>query len=212
MQEGGPRLGCAHAMRESAAAAKRELAALQAQRRKLEVQHFPNKVDHLERHTRWYQCMNPLLEVTCVQLWDGCPQVMLHGGKAQDAIDMCTTHIVVIPPANCAMPRLSPADLLGILHREKGGTAGLTTLRKLLAAGEVHIVMQRCLFPPPCIPTLLSPVDMTAPSECCLVLGWSDCSCGFLCAAGWRRAWRPSGRQQKGRLCGVHRSCGILCL
>ena len=41
LQEGAPPLlSCAYVMRESAAAAKHELAALQAQRRKLEVLHF----------------------------------------------------------------------------------------------------------------------------------------------------------------------------
>ncbi len=62
----------------------------------------------------------------------------------QDAIDMSTTHIVVIPPANCQMPTLSPADLLQHLHHDMGSTAGLTALHKLLAAGQVHIVQRRC--------------------------------------------------------------------
>lgn len=62
----------------------------------------------------------------------------------QDAIDMSTTHIVMIPPANCQMPALSPADLLQHLHRDMGSTAGLTALHKLLAAGQVHIVQRRC--------------------------------------------------------------------
>ena len=62
----------------------------------------------------------------------------------QDALDMSTTHIVIIPPANCQMPALSPADLLQHLHRDMGSTAGLTAFYKLLAVGEVHIVQHRC--------------------------------------------------------------------
>jgi hypothetical protein len=68
---------------------------------------------------------------------------MLHGGKVSDAIDMSTTHMVVLTPPDCPLPTLSMADLLSLLHRKKGGTAGLIILREVIAAGQVHLVKQR---------------------------------------------------------------------
>ena len=70
-------------------------------------------------------------------------QVHLHGGRADARLAAGTTHVVLVPGVTGRWEP-SAGELLEALQRGQGGAPALSTLRRGLLAGRVHVVRSRC--------------------------------------------------------------------